>query len=303
MLLEQFQQYIRIEKQFSAHTVSAYELDLRQLAIFLAQDYELDLFDREHLPRLNHKHLRAWMGQLLEEGLSARSVSRKLSSAKRYFRFLQREGIIELNPAKRIKVPRFEKKLPAFLKESETEHLFDLLEFPDTFVGKRDRAMLELLYGCGLRRSEIVGLRFTDLDHFNRSLRVRGKGNKDRIIPYGKHVSAALEDYLHEVEAAKLPQQNALFMREDGQEIYPQLLYRVVKKYLGLISSLQQKSPHVLRHTFATHLLDHGADLNAIKELLGHSSLAATQVYTHNSIGKLKKVFHQAHPRAQNHKS
>lgn len=303
MLLDQFQQYIKVEKQFSAHTIQAYELDLRQLADFLAVDYELDLFDSAHLPRLTHKHLRAWMSALLEEGLKARSVSRKLSSAKRYFRFLQREGIIELNPAKRIKVPRFERKLPAFLKEQETEQLFDLLEFPDSFEGKRDRAMLELLYGCGLRRSEIVGLRFTDLDTFNRSLRVRGKGNKDRIIPYGKHVDAALQAYMEAAEAANLKQQNALFMRASGEDIYPKLLYRVVHKYLSQISSLQQKSPHVLRHTFATHLLDHGADLNAIKELLGHSSLAATQVYTHNSIGKLKKVFHQAHPRAQNHKS
>ncbi|MEL6843461.1 MAG: tyrosine-type recombinase/integrase, partial [Bacteroidota bacterium] len=249
------------------------------------------------------KHLRAWMGALIEEGLKARSVSRKLSSAKRYFRYLQREGIVEINPAKRIKVPRFEKKLPAFLKESETEQLFDLLEFPDSFEGKRDRAMLELLYGCGLRRSEIVGLRFTDLDTFKRSVRVRGKGNKERIIPYGKHVEAALQAYVDTVEVANLTQQNALFMRPSGEAIYAQLLYRVVRKYLNQISSLQQKSPHVLRHTFATHLLDHGADLNAIKELLGHSSLAATQVYTHNSIGKLKKVFHQSHPRAQNHKS
>ncbi|MFK7925535.1 MAG: tyrosine-type recombinase/integrase [Bacteroidia bacterium] len=303
MLLAKFQQYLKIEKQFSAHTLEAYTLDLKQLSDFLDSEYEIDLYATEQLELISHKQLRAWMGALLGEGLKSRSVARKLSSAKRYFRFLQREKLIELNPAKRVKVPRFERKLPAFLKEKETEYLFDQLNFPDTFEGKRDRAILELLYGCGLRRSEVVSLKAGDLDIFNRSVRVSGKGNKERIVPYGHHVATALQGYLLAIEADGLNLQAGLFIRPNNQAIYPQLVYRIVRKYLEKVSSLQQKSPHVLRHTFATHLLDNGADLNAIKELLGHSSLAATQVYTHNSIAKLKKVFHQAHPRAQNHKS
>lgn len=303
MLLERFQQYLKFEKQFSAHTLEAYTLDLSQLSDFLASEYEIDLYAAEQLELINHKQLRAWMGALLGEGLKSRSVARKLSSAKRYFRFLQRENLIELNPAKRVKVPRFERKLPSFLKEKETEYLFDKLKFPDSLEGKRDRAILELLYGCGLRRSEVVSLKAGDLDIFNRSVRVSGKGNKERIVPYGHHVATALQSYLLAVEEDGLNLEAGLFIRPNNQAIYSQLVYRIVRKYLGEVSSLQQKSPHVLRHTFATHLLDNGADLNAIKELLGHSSLAATQVYTHNSIAKLKKVFHQAHPRAQNHKS
>lgn len=303
MLLKKFQKYLKVEKQFSPHTLEAYTFDLNHLAEFLETEYEYDLFGGDDLSQISHRQLRAWMGALMEEGLKARSVARKLSSAKRFFRYLQKEELIEANPAKRVKMPRFERKLPAYLKEQETEYLFDKLEFPNNFEGKRDRAMLELLYGCGLRRSEVVKLKAGDLDIFNRSVRVSGKGNKERLVPYGHHVAAALQAYLLEVEEAGLKLQAGLFVRGDGKAIYPQLVYRVVRKYLEQVSSLQQKSPHVLRHTFATHLLDNGADLNAIKELLGHSSLAATQVYTHNSIAKLKKVFHQAHPRAQNHKS
>jgi len=215
---------------------------------------------------------------------------------------LHQGGDLPANPVASLKLPRFEQKLPVFLKETETEHLFERVDFGDDFSGRRDRALLELLYGCGLRRSEIVGLRPENVDLYQRQLRIMGKGGKERIVPFGKAVAEAQQAYLELRQQLLAPDPAAFFLKADGQPLYPKLVYRLVQKYLAVVSSRTQLSPHVLRHTFATHLLDRGADLNAIKELLGHASLAATQVYTHNSISKLKSVYAQAHPRATNHK-
>lgn len=302
MLRENFRKYLTIERQYSSHTINAYFNDLSQLGEFLSSYREISLFEADGAASVTHHMLRNWMADLLREGNSHRTVGRKISSAKTYFSFLQKSDLIHANPAARVKVPKFEKKLPAFLKESETENLFGLVEYPATFEGTRDKAILEILYGCGLRRAELIGLNIGNVDLYQRTLKVLGKGGRERVIPFGSNVEKALKEYLHAAEEAGLTVNDTLFMRKNGHNLYPKLVYRLVKKYLGQISSLSKKSPHILRHTFATHLLDKGADLNAIKELLGHSSLASTQVYTHNSISKLQAVHNQAHPRAIQHK-
>lgn len=302
MLRARFYSYLSVEKQCTPHTCRAYLTDLDGLDQWLTQTRERSLFTPDGAAALSHKDLRHWMQDLIGQGLSYRSVARKLSSAKTYFRFLQRQGQLDRNPAARVKVPRYDKPLPAFLKETEVSRLLDDYPFPADFTGARDRCLLELLYGCGLRRSEVISLRRRDIDRYERSLTVTGKGGKTRRLPYGQHVAAALDAYLGAAQEAGLSLDGPLLVRPDGQALYPKLVYRLVQHYLGAVSSLESRGPHVLRHTYATHLLDRGADLNAIKELLGHSSLAATQVYTHNSISKLKNVHNQAHPRAGNHK-
>lgn len=302
MLKQIFHSYLKVEKQYSPYTLDAYMADLTSLDTFLTSQEEFSCFDEDEVKMVHHRMIRAWMGELFESGLAARSVARKVSSVKAYFNFLIKSGKVEVNPATRVKVPKFNKKLPAFLKEAETENLFDIIEFDDDFEGVRDKCMLELLYGCGLRRSELLSLRFQDIDLYAMQILVQGKGNKERIIPFGKHVKQSLEAYMRIADEENISYQPEFFRRKTGKPVYAGLIYKQVKKHLDKVSSLSQKSPHVLRHTFATHLLDNGADLNAIKELLGHSSLASTQVYTHNSIKKLQRVYQQAHPRAANHK-
>lgn len=298
MLQEKFLDYLKVEKQYASHTLEAYERDLRILGGFLAAEFELGLFQAADVKRISHRMLRAWMGELLSKGLTSRTVARKLSASRTYFAWLRRQELMDANPAKALKLPGVEKKLPAFLKERETEHLFEEIEFPDTWEGARDKCMLEVLYGCGLRRAELIGLQWADIDMYEKNMLVRGKGNKERMLPFGKAVKQAIETYLSKIEEAGISLDLAFFVRGNGKPLYPMLVYKMVNHYLAMVSSLHQKSPHVLRHTFATHLLNNGADLNAIKELLGHSSLAATQVYTHNSISKLKSIHKQAHPRA-----
>ena len=297
MLKEKFFQYLTTERNRSPHTVEAYRLDLESLGMWLEEMHGINPFEQKGAGKIHNRHLRAWMGDLLQRGYAARSVARKLSSVKAYFKFLHRREYIPANPAQQVRSPGFDKKLPAFLKESETEKLFEEVDFPADFEGCRDRLMLELLYGCGLRRAEIISLQWADFDVYNRILTVMGKRSKMRKVPFGKAVIAAFEEYQREHDARKLPHSGPLLKRPEGQPLYPSLVYRVVKKYIGIVST-QHASPHLLRHTFATHLLDHGAELNAIKDMLGHASLSATQVYTHNSIRKLKEAHRQAHPRA-----
>ncbi|MEM7371327.1 MAG: tyrosine-type recombinase/integrase [Bacteroidota bacterium] len=303
MLWQKFEKYLLLERSSSAHTCKAYKTDLHDLNSFLLDIGDISVFQPEDLEKIHHRMLRDWMASLMEKGISNRSIARKLSAAKSYFAYLHKSSLIQVNPASRIKVPKFEKKLPSFLKESETEYLLDQMEFPQSFEGVRDKCLLEMLYGCGLRSSEVLALTRAHVDIHSQILRVQGKGNKERDLPFGKHVLAAIQSYLATCAKADIQLQDRFFVRKNGQALYPSLIYNIVNKYLGQASSLTQRSPHVLRHTFATHMLDNGADLNAIKELLGHSSLAATQVYTHNTISKLKSVHSQAHPRAENRES
>lgn len=299
---ESFAQYLATERNYSPHTLAAYTTDLGQCATFLAATYGIELFSTDSIGTLTHRHIRSWMAHLLEMGISSRSVSRKISALKTYCAFLQRSGWLAVNPVKRITRPKFAKSLPSFLKNIETERLFSLPDiFPATEIGIRDRTLLELLYGCGLRRSEAAALRFGDIDRHNCSLQVIGKGKKARILPYSKPVATAFAAYETIRSSAfagiNLPH-SPYFLRPSGRPMSPMDVYLTVRRYLRKICSLPHVGPHTLRHTFATHLLDNGAELNAIKDLLGHESLAATQVYTHNSISKLKNMYQQAHPRA-----
>ena len=297
MLLKTFLEYLQIEKNYSEHTVTAYRRDLSDFKAWLAEFAGIELFDEGQVGLITHKMVRMWMGFLLEKRLSKRSVARKVASVSTYYKFLQRTGTVESNPVARVKVPKYEKKLPAFLKEDSTQRLFGQFDTPETFEDFRNQCMMEVLYGCGLRSSELIGLKFRDIDFGNRTLKVLGKGNKERITPFGDAVYNAMKAYMDACEEQGLNYTGVFFVKKDGKPVYSKLLYRMVNTTLARASSISKKSPHVLRHSFATHLLDRGADLNAIKELLGHNSLAATEVYTHNTITKLKKIHESAHPR------
>lgn len=291
----QFLQYIRDEKRYSDHTVSAYASDLTQYSEYLASTYELN-----DTSEADYQMIRSWIVQLNQDKISNRSINRKLSTLKSYYRFLIREGVVKSNPLSKIINPKASKRLPEFLDKSKTEFLFTQVEFADTPEGHRDRTILELFYATGIRQSELRTLTLESLDTDRMSLKVLGKRNKERIIPIGPHIVKLLTLFIKEFRTLMVcaNQNNFIFVNKEGGPILPLMVYRIVRKYLGLVSSRQKRSPHVLRHTFATHMLDNGADLNAIKEILGHSSLAATQVYTHNTIDRLKLIYKQAHPKA-----
>ncbi len=303
MLESEFETYLRIERGYSPLTIKAYMRDLSDLAEYLDSHHQLEVFSPEHVGEIHSKILRSWLGDLKKNGMSTRTISRKLSASKTYFGYLLRCEIITSHPASGLSTRGKDKKLPVFLKESETERLLDHIPFPNSFEGIRDQCILEVLYGCGLRRSEIISLQTDGIDILGGTLRVRGKGDKERIVPFGIHVRTAIIRYIAVLKLQEIDYRRTFFLRSNGEPLYPKLVYRIVNKYLTLASNAAQKSPHVLRHTFATHLLDRGADLNAIKELLGHSSLASTQVYTHNTISKLKDIHKQAHPRSQDDNS
>ncbi len=289
-----FLQFLQHEKRYSPHTLTAYRGDLEQFAAYLELQYGMT-DDRE----VTHQHVRSWMVHLMEEGRSTRTIGRKLSCLKRYFRFLCQSGVRETDPMAKVRTPRAGKRLPAFLREPQAERLFDLLDTGEGWAQLRDRVILELLYGTGMRRGELAGLRCGDLSLAEARLKVMGKGGRERMIPLAGHLVALLQDYLREC-AVRFPQRSAdaLVLKDKGTPADGAFLYRKVRHYLSLVSSAAQRSPHVLRHSFATHLANHGAALNAVKELLGHASLAATQVYTHNTVDRLRQVYRQAHPKA-----
>jgi len=238
------------------------------------------------------------MVELMDSGLKPRSINRKLSTLKTYFRFLKREGIVAVNPAHRISGPKMEKKLPVFVEEKQMDNLLEDIEFTSDFIGTRDKLILELLYATGMRVSELTSLKHNSVDHYNGTIRVLGKRNKERIIPVPEAILQDIKTHLAIKEQEGISfEGDFLLHKSSGKKVNQKVAYDVVNHYLGLVTTLRKKSPHVLRHTFATHMLNNGADLNAIKEILGHASLAATQVYTHNTIEKLKNIHKQAHPR------
>lgn len=303
MLVSKFLQHLQTQKNYSEHTINAYRRDLGELQEFLLAHYSQEGIEEEaSAQNVSYKQIRSWLASLLKAGQSPRTSARKLAAVKSFFNYLHRQQVISSNPAEKVQSPKFSKKLPAFITEKETHKLLEEIEFDQTFEGIRDRCILEILYGCGLRRAEIISLNTSDIDLYQQQLKVNGKGSKDRIVPFGRAVSDSVEGYLAERNNAGYGQKSSFFLRKNGDSIYPSLLYRVLKRYMGLIDSPQQKSPHVLRHSYATHLLNGGADLQAIKELLGHSSLAATQVYTHHSLARLKSIHNQAHPRSETDK-
>ncbi len=299
MLRDAFKSYLELEKNYSPHTVAAYTRDLDFFREFIQEAYDFDATEIDELDGVTHRMIRSWMGNMLDHGLTKRSVARKIASLNHWFRWLLKTSRIESNPARKITVPKYEQKLPTFLKEKSIEELFENVLYPDNFEGKRDRAILEIFYSCGLRRSELIGLKFVDIDFLGRTLKVMGKGRKERVIPFGRPAELAMRAYMTIADTLDLNYKDIFLVNErDGKQLSTGKIRTIVEKYLKQSCTLSKTSPHVLRHTFATHLLNNGADLNAIKELLGHTSLAATQVYVHNSIQKLKKVYKQAHPKA-----
>lgn len=300
--IELFLKYLESVKRYSAHTITAYKTDLRQFYVFCGMEEE-----DEDFSRVTTKLVREWVvaemrGALRNRGgrqkLHPASGKRKLSSVKAFFRFLVKEGVIEVNPAEDIPGPKLPKKLPVFVNEQDMESTLYDAEQEEGFHGLRDFLILLMAYDTGMRRSEIVGLRLEDVDLSRHCIRVRGKGGKQREIPVLKELEQDIVYYLKGRESVVEREHGCFFVTDKGKPIYPQFVYRLVVNALGKHTSLSKRSPHVLRHSFATHLLDGGASIQGIKELLGHSSLAATQVYTHNSVEKMLKIFKQAHPRA-----
>lgn len=293
-MFEAFLHYLRSEKRFSPNTVLAYQSDLTQF-----QSYLLETYATDDWVEVTHFHIRSWMVSMLEQGLSARSMNRKLSSLHTFYRFLRKRSYLDSNPLNKINAPKSGKKLPAILRETEMKQLLEADLFPNDFEGMRDHLLLNMLYQTGMRRAEIISLRHHDIMLSDQMIRITGKGSKERRMPIGKDLIAEIIVYktlLNSEFSGTLP--DSFFVTIKGAALYPGLLHRVVNRYLRMVSTVDQKSPHVLRHSFATHLSDKGADLNAIKVLLGHANLAATQVYMHNSIEKLKSVYAQAHPKA-----
>ncbi len=292
-MLQNFEAYLQFEKRYSSHTVKAYVTDLQQLSIWLDQTYEIS-----DISVADYQHLRSWLAQLFENGNEARTLHRKISAVRAYFRYLKKFYGHEVDPSKRITVPKIPSKLPVYVEEVQMEELLGSDIFASDFEGCRDRAIIEVFYQTGLRCAELVSIKNFDLDLQQGTLKVLGKRNKERILPVGEAIHPVLTTYMKEREKLNaISDNNFFFLTKRGAKIYPRLVYNIVNIYLSRVSYLRKKSPHVLRHTFATHMLNRGADLNAIKELLGHTSLAATQVYTHNSIDKLKEIHRKAHPK------
>lgn len=293
MHTERFYRYLQFEKRFSQHTLTAYKIDLNAFGCFLLDRYEID-----DVSAARHDMIRSWLVNLMEEGRSSSTVARKLSVLRTFFRFLLKEGSISSNPVLNIRAPKIKKRLPEFVEESRMNRLQDLPSPQNDFPALRDKLVIETFYQTGMRLSELIALREEDIDIYNSRVRVRGKRRKERIIPFNKAFGGLLQDYLRLKKLTDFDNNpEVLFVKNNGEKLSPHVVYGLVKKYLNMTDTPGKKSPHVLRHTFATHLLNNGADLNAVKELLGHSSLAATQVYTHNSIAHLKKAWKQAHPR------
>lgn len=293
-MIDQFLRYLTFEKRYSQHTLTAYEDDLNQFKSFLKFTFEID-----NPEDAAHMHLRSWIVSLSDQGLTATSINRKIACLKSFYKFLQSREYLHKNPASRLKPLKTAKKLPSFVKENEMVKLLDRVDFPDDFEGTRDKVLIEVFYTTGIRLAELIGLKAADVNYFDSSIKVLGKRNKERVIPISDSLVNYIRRYLEiRSDMAVGEDNNKLFVTSKGEDLYPMLVYRVIKRYLGVVTTLSKKSPHVLRHTFATHLLDKGADLNAVKDLLGHTSLAATQVYTHNSLEKLKSAFDQAHPKA-----
>ncbi|MBB5619685.1 integrase/recombinase XerC [Pedobacter cryoconitis] len=294
MSVESYLNYLQHEKRYSPHTVLAYRTDLVQFNEYIEQTYEMGPEEAKYV------HIRDYIVHLMEDEVGANSIGRKLSSLRGFYKYLYRQKIILTSPMSLIKAPKTPERLPVFIEEQKLDHLLDSGEFFDaTFSSVRDKMVIEVLFGTGMRLAELLGLKETDIDFYQESVKVLGKRKKERIIPVTKPLINQLKEYIELKSLQKFNNKtDDLFVTNKGTAVYPVFIYKIVKSYLTYISTQDKKSPHVLRHSYATSLLNRGADLNAIKELLGHASLAATQVYTHNSIERLKSIYKQAHPKA-----
>lgn len=293
MSIPKFLEYLEYEKNYSPKTIESYKTDLEEfLKYYISETSEKDI-------SLSEKpHLRSYLMNLSQTSLSERSINRKISSIKSYYKYLLKIGEIQTSPASGIKIIKHYKEVQIPFSEEELNRLFENDEiFPESIIGIRDRLVLELFYQTGIRRKELIDLKVDDVNFHEKNIKVTGKRNKQRVIPVGEKLLLLLEQYIELRKTQYNSESPRLFITENGKPFYDKLVYNLVNSYLSQVSTKKKKSPHVLRHSFATHMLNQGAELNAVKELLGHSSLSATQVYTHGSIEQLKKVFNQAHPR------
>lgn len=292
--IQPFLDYLRYEKRYSAHTILAYQGDLEEFISFTAQQYGSTV-----LGEISHHHIRSWLAVMKDRGLTARSINRKISTLKSFFRFYMKQGELELSPMAKIITPKSGKKLPSFVREEDTVNLMKSLErSAEDWKSLNAKMLITIFYATGMRLSELLGLRERQIDFEKAQIRVLGKGNKERIIPVSRELLRQIRDYADQKKVLYEKAEDYLLITEKGKKLYPKYAWLLVNTYLGLTTTLEKKSPHVLRHSFATHLMNNGAGLNAVKELLGHSSLAATQVYTHTTIGKLKDIHKKAHPKA-----
>jgi integrase/recombinase XerC len=291
---ESFLQYLKFEKRYSPHTVRSYLNDLNQFYSFLSSQ------ELPSEPDLVTSHdIRAWIVSMLDNNYTSVSVHRKVSCLRVFFRYLRKEGFVKSDPLQKVVLPKRKKMLPVFVEEESMNNLLDNFNFGEGFEGINKRTIIEMLYSTGMRRSELIGLRDIDVDLSEGSVKVTGKRNKQRIIPLVKPFIKRLDEYMKlRDEKISTIAGGWFFVTEKGNKLYDKYVYNTVNGYLAMVTTIEKKSPHILRHTFATHMLNHGADLNSIKELLGHANLSATQIYTHNSFEKLRKIYKQAHPRA-----
>ena len=295
MSVEAFLSYLSLEKKYSPHTVKAYSADISDFKIFCLESYDVLNIDE-----VSYGMVRSWIVSLVNDSISNRTVNRKIASLKAYYKFLQRIEKITTNPLAKHKALKTSKKLEVPFSETEMYAVLKQIPFEEGFEGLRDKLIIELLYTTGIRRAELINLKWSDVNLSGRTIKVLGKRNKERIVPLLEPVIELFLTYLDERNGLKvIADEVHVFLSKSGNKIYETLVYRVINKYLSEVSHKAKKSPHILRHTFATHLLNKGADLNSVKELLGHSSLASTQVYTHNSIAELKKVHLASHPRSK----
>ncbi len=295
MSLQSFISYLLLEKNYSEHTASAYKKDIQSFTDFCHDEYAL-----ENINNVEYNIIRNWIVSLVNADISNRSVNRKVASLKAYYKFLQRIGSIDTNPLAKHKALKTSKKVEVPFSEQEMQRILSQLPFEDDFEGRRDKLIIELLYTTGIRRSELLNLKIIDVDLTGQSIKVLGKRNKERIVPLlAPTIDLFLSYFLYRSTLENILDKEYVFLAKSGNKIYETLVYRIINGYFSKVSSKAKRSPHILRHTFATHLLNKGADLNSVKELLGHSSLASTQVYTHNSIAELKKIHSSAHPRGK----
>ena len=288
MFVNKFIKYIESERRLSKHTVTSYKTDLNQFFSYI-NDFSM----AESVDEISFKIIRNWITYLFESGITSRTINRKISSLKSFFKFLEFSNLISVNPTLKIISPKNSRKLPSIVEQVDLDQLLDQKYFKNGFVGERDSLIIEFFYLTGLRLSELIEIKVRNIDFKNCSLKVIGKGNKERIVPLSFNLISKIDLLIKNYNI-----KDHLFSNSSNEKLYPKKVYRIVNYYIGLVSSVKKRSPHVLRHSFATHMLNNGADINAIKEILGHSSLSATQIYTHNTVEKLKSVYSQAHPRA-----
>lgn len=292
--IREYIKHIKLERRYSNHTVDAYQADLIQFEYFL-----IDFFKRDAInwQLVNKRHVRQYLGYLVSADIKKVSIARKLAVLKSFFAFLTQQKILEVNPTRTLKTPKYEKRLPEFLS---IQHLEKLMDMPpdDSFEGLRDRAILELFYATGIRRAELIDIRIKDLLLNEGLIRVRGKGEKERVVPIGSYAKEKLEKYLTMRQAYANHENENVFVLKSGEKMYSMAIHRIIGKYLQKVSDIKKKSPHILRHSFATHLMNQGADIRAVKDLLGHANLSTTQIYTHTSIDHLKSIYTRTHPGA-----